>query len=295
MNGSKRQYIYTYQTINQVNGKSYIGVHTTSNLNDGYIGCGICSQKDANKEGLVFHSAVKKYGYNSFRKYILSFYDTYTLAMDEERFLVDKNWVLSKSNYNTALGGQGNTTSWMDEKRKNKWKDSIREGVNKWINNGGQQILLEKQKTAKRNRMFGSKNPMFQKSSKRRRGVIQYTLEMVVVTSYGHIHEAAEKTGFSKGNITSCCKGYYKYCNGFIFRYSSYSDSEKKTLNNNLLPKEGNRRRILQYLKDGSIVKEHKSIVETAAYLNCTNAAIRANLTGISKTCRGFILKYKGG
>jgi hypothetical protein len=36
-------YIYTYQTKNLINGKTYVGVHTTNRLNDGYIGCGIKS------------------------------------------------------------------------------------------------------------------------------------------------------------------------------------------------------------------------------------------------------------
>lgn len=49
-------FYFTYQTKNLINGKTYIGVHSTHNLNDGYIGCGIKRQSDADYD--------KKYGKN---------------------------------------------------------------------------------------------------------------------------------------------------------------------------------------------------------------------------------------
>ena len=91
------KYIFVYQTICESNGKSYIGVHGTDNLNDGYIGCGIYSQKGATKNS-PFHHAVKKYGYKNFTRYILDYFDTYTEALYEESVLVDKLWVKSTGN-----------------------------------------------------------------------------------------------------------------------------------------------------------------------------------------------------
>jgi hypothetical protein len=289
---SNAPYIYVYQTICESNGKSYIGVHKTDNINDGYIGCGIFRQSDA-KKNLLFHNAVRKYGYASFRRYILSFYETYNDAKNEERFLVNKEWVKLKSNYNTAIGGRGNTIGWMDESKKSNWKESIRNGVNKWMSNGGRERLLEIQKTAKRNRMFGDKNPMYKKESILRRRVLQYTLSMDLVASYNSIHEAQSATGFSKGNITSCCKGKYKYCNGFIFRYENYSKSEKEQLEKNLIPKQGNRRKVVQINSLGVIVEEYSSIREAAIKTGCSNVAVEKFLSGKLKTCKGFNFKYK--
>lgn len=47
---SKKKYYYVYQTVNLINGKTYIGVHGTNNMKDGYIGCGIYRNSDALRE-----------------------------------------------------------------------------------------------------------------------------------------------------------------------------------------------------------------------------------------------------
>jgi hypothetical protein len=90
---------YTYQTKNLINGKTYIGVHSTNNLNDGYIGSGINLKK-----------AIKKYGIENFKTEILAFFDTKEEAYEEEKFLIDENWIKSSSNYNLSIGGCGGNT-----------------------------------------------------------------------------------------------------------------------------------------------------------------------------------------
>lgn len=111
-----KKYIYTYQTKNLVNGKTYIGYHSTNDLNDGYIGCGVKSYayaKSCKKNGFksAFIDAVIKYGYENFSKEILSFFDTIEEAKEEEKFLVNKEWVNNKNNYNISLGGNGGVLS----------------------------------------------------------------------------------------------------------------------------------------------------------------------------------------
>lgn len=114
--GKTAKYIYTYQTKNIVNGKTYIGYHSTNNINDGYIGCGVRSQayaKSVLKSGFksAFISAVSKYGYSNFNKEILCFFDTIEEAKEEERYLVDSKWVHRKDTYNLTLGGNGGQLS----------------------------------------------------------------------------------------------------------------------------------------------------------------------------------------
>jgi predicted transcriptional regulator len=112
-----KKYHYVYQTKNIVTGKTYIGIHSTNNLADGYIGHGVKSQSDiesykrcgvnGREFGSYFVRSMIKYGYDSFKKEILDFYDTRKDILEEERFLVDEKWVKDPSNYNTALGGNG--------------------------------------------------------------------------------------------------------------------------------------------------------------------------------------------
>ena len=103
-----------YITINRCNGKFYIGVHKTNpDVFDGYIGCGIYRQSDANKK-YPFHKAVKKYGYNNFIRTILAIFpddengkrDAYNL----ESTIVNEHMIKSKYTYNIALGGHGGQT-----------------------------------------------------------------------------------------------------------------------------------------------------------------------------------------
>ena len=55
---------YIYKITNKINGKIYIGKHSTDNLNDGYIGSGV-----------VLKQAIKKYGVENFTKEIIEFCD----------------------------------------------------------------------------------------------------------------------------------------------------------------------------------------------------------------------------
>ena len=107
---NEKRYKYVYQTKNLINGKTYIGFHCTDNLDDGYIGSGCRSQAYA--KGAVKHGAkssflrsVLKYGYENFKKEILSFYESVEECLEEESFLVNEDWVKSNCNYNLKLGG----------------------------------------------------------------------------------------------------------------------------------------------------------------------------------------------
>lgn len=126
-----KKYNFVYQTKNLINGKTYIGVHQTDNLNDGYIGSGIKKLSDAKtlckKSNSMFARAVVKYGYENFKKEILGFYDTYEECLEEEKYLVDIFWIQDKSNYNIVLGGMGRK-GW---KMSTKHKDALTDAVSK--------------------------------------------------------------------------------------------------------------------------------------------------------------------
>lgn len=81
-----------YKIVNNVNGKFYIGVHKTNNVDDSYFG-----------SGLAIKRAIEKYGKECFTKHILHIFDNPKEAFDKEKELV----VLSESSYNLKEGGCG--------------------------------------------------------------------------------------------------------------------------------------------------------------------------------------------
>lgn len=56
-------------------------------------------------------------------------------------------------------------------------------------------------------------------SVKQRIGIIQMNLNGEVVNEFESMTRAAKVTGFSVGNICSCCKGKIRTSNGYIWRY----------------------------------------------------------------------------
>jgi len=87
---------FIYKTTNLVNGKIYIGCHTTDNMNDGYLGSGEYIRK-----------AIKKYGRENFKREVLKFFYHPIAMYHEESIIVDEKFIKSKMNYNKSLGGNG--------------------------------------------------------------------------------------------------------------------------------------------------------------------------------------------
>ncbi|HPI82925.1 MAG TPA: NUMOD3 domain-containing DNA-binding protein [Candidatus Paceibacterota bacterium] len=80
-----KKFHYVYLTTNLVNGKKYIGDHSTDDLDDGYIGSG----------RPYFKNAIKKYGKQNFKREILEF-----CLSKEEAFAKQEKYI---KEYNTLL------------------------------------------------------------------------------------------------------------------------------------------------------------------------------------------------
>jgi group I intron endonuclease len=85
-----------YKTTNLLNGKYYIGKHTTDVLEDGYLGSGVYLAR-----------AINKYGKDNFTRDILFIYDNEIEMTLKEKELVTEELINSGQVYNIALGGQG--------------------------------------------------------------------------------------------------------------------------------------------------------------------------------------------
>ena len=113
---------YTYQTKNLVNGKTYIGVHSTSNLEDGYLG-----------SGNALKSSIEKYGKENFKAEILDYFSTREEAFLEEAFLVTSEVVSNEGNYNLTEGGSGGGNYGNSYRLEGKALESARiKAINNW-------------------------------------------------------------------------------------------------------------------------------------------------------------------
>lgn len=88
---------YVYKTTNNENGKIYIGVHKSEDIeNDSYIG-----------SGYILRKSIERYGKNSFSREILFEFDTSELAFQKEREIVNEEFIKRDDVYNLVVGGHG--------------------------------------------------------------------------------------------------------------------------------------------------------------------------------------------
>lgn len=83
-----------YKITNKLNGHYYIGVHSTLNIEDGYMG-----------SGNLIRRAIKKYGIENFSKEILFLFDNRKDAFYKEMELVDSTTLADGMCYNLSFGG----------------------------------------------------------------------------------------------------------------------------------------------------------------------------------------------
>jgi len=92
----KQIYRYLYQITNHINGKIYVGVHVTDDINDGYMG-----------SGKILNAAIQKHGIENFTKTILEFFETSNDMFQKEEEIVNEAFVQRSDTYNIKIGGKG--------------------------------------------------------------------------------------------------------------------------------------------------------------------------------------------
>ena len=98
---------YTYRIDNLINGKYYIGKHSSDSLNDNYMG-----------SGPLIKAAIAKYGMENFKKTILKTFPTSEEAFEHEAQIVTMVEVNDPMCYNIQPGGKGGQKRFTDEELK---------------------------------------------------------------------------------------------------------------------------------------------------------------------------------
>ena len=111
----QKQYHYIYKTTNNITGRYYYGMHSTDDLNDGYLG-----------SGKRLRYSINKYGKDSHTKEILEYCDSRDDLKSREAEIVNLNEIAKEDCMNIQPGGGGGIIS--DEHH-----IKMRKGASKWI------------------------------------------------------------------------------------------------------------------------------------------------------------------
>lgn len=94
----RKQYTihYIYKITNLLNEKYYIGMHSTFNLDDGYMG-----------SGKYIKNSIRRYGIENFKKEILEFLPDRDSLKKREKEIVNAELIGDKNCMNLTIGGEG--------------------------------------------------------------------------------------------------------------------------------------------------------------------------------------------
>lgn len=293
-----------YITINLCNGKFYIGVHRTNpNTFDGYIGCGIYRASQATKD-YVLHKAVRKYGYENFKRTIIKIFpdneEGRKQAFELEAILVNETLLKSKSTYNTALGGRETEnlmkTVYMFDLNGNYLRSfkNAREAA-AYIQPDNQDNARSAIKnnclgtTSSSYGYFWSYTKEFTYKNECMKEVAQYTINGKFLRTFKSITEA--EVALSLNNIA---QAIYKKgsAGGYQWRYFEGDTSGIPTLvnvktKNLLLP-------IIMFDKSGKIIKKFDCVKQCVnEYPELSASQINRVLNKTIKSHKGYTFKYQ--
>jgi hypothetical protein len=92
----KKKYHFIYKTINLTDKKYYIGMHSTHNLDDGYMGSGTRLKR-----------SIKKYGKENFKCEILEFLPNREKLKEREKQIITEGVLIDNMCMNIQPGGGG--------------------------------------------------------------------------------------------------------------------------------------------------------------------------------------------
>lgn len=92
----EKVYHFIYKTTNVLTGRYYYGMHSTDNLNDGYLG-----------SGRRLRYSINKYGKDAHTREIVEFCDDRSSLKKRETELVNLNEIAKENCINLRVGGEG--------------------------------------------------------------------------------------------------------------------------------------------------------------------------------------------
>lgn len=211
-------------------------MHSTDNLDDGYLG-----------SGKYLKNAVNYYGKEKFKREILNFFDSREILKEKEIELVTKDFIKEPLCMNLQIGGFGgpydsnwertpeykkkvsdNTkgknkgkTPW-NKNKKNVVSEIVRKSISKSLEGNTNKLGKKLSKESKLNISIAKKK-CFENGIKppdTSKEVEQYDMDNNFISRYKSIREAVSLTGCSMTCIIRVCKGDRPHTKGFIWKYA---------------------------------------------------------------------------
>ena len=128
-----------YKVTNLINGKIYVGLHVTKNLDDDYLG-----------SGKQIQAAVKKYGRENFKREYIKICETPEEMYNLEAEIVNEDFVKNPTTYNMKTGGTG---SWFHVNSNTEQYREARSKLRKQRNDAGDNPFFDPEWQKKNNSM----------------------------------------------------------------------------------------------------------------------------------------------
>jgi group I intron endonuclease len=262
---------FIYKITNIITNKCYIGETMQKYANRRFKAHMSAIRRGGGCPAL--RDAVKKHGEENFK------FEVLLTCPDEDRFRLEKEYIkqhnsLVPNGYNIREAGEDSSGFKHSEETKAKiskisketWKDPeklkrLRENTKKYWGK-------EENRKAQSERIRASEN--------HKNGVRNRTLNII---NKSPLHYVAHKEDVKK-KISESLKKYHNE------NKHSVSDATKKKIG------DAQCKPIIQYDKEGKMIKKFISTKEASLELNITQGAISQSLRGRSKTCGGFIWKF---
>ena len=208
-----------YRITNMINGKKYIGKHSTTDVYDGYFGSGIAIKQ-----------AINKYGIDNFKKEIICYCNNEEELKEMEKYHIKKEGTFSKG-YNLTLGGEGilgykhteDSIRKASDSRKRYYEENpeMREKISE----------MAKKRVGKLNPFYGRKlsqehiDKLTVSRVKAITGVNNPSARSVICNETGVKYDLAQDAATAVGlkystTILKACKNIRKSAGGFTWRYA---------------------------------------------------------------------------
>lgn len=207
--GNHKHHI-VYRTTCSVDGKYYIGIHSTNDLDDGYLGSGVHLRR-----------AVEKHGKESFTREVVATADSRADLLEMEAQMVTEAVVKDPQSYNLSLGGRStidsmaqlDEQSFIEHQKKAGLKGAEAAShvrTRDWHSKGGKAAWEAP----------GGKEKLKRMQESRRIPVTVTKKDGTFVGEWGSLVDACRDLGVDKSNASKVMRGKAKSTLGLVFSES---------------------------------------------------------------------------